>query len=441
MEKRTNIHRGWIVFGAVLIQMSLGAIYIYSVFKPALARQFPTWSATDLALPSQLVLACFALSTIFAGRIQDKLGPRKVAIAGGMVLGLGLLIASVAQDLTTFVLGFSVMGGIGIGAAYVCPIATCVKWFPDKRGFITGLAVAGFGAGALVFTPVAKWLIADPHVGIMKTFLYLGAIFCLSILVGATLMKNPEPGWCPAGWRPPAPRPGGQPGSSDCTWREMLRRPPFWLAWITYFAGCTAGLLVIMNTTNIWQSISLLQASHWLSLVPKATYEEIVSQGQNAVMVVAVFNSIGRIIWGKISDVWGRPQTLFVIFLIAGAAMLILNWMTSYALFLAAVGIVGFCFGGFLALFPAISADNFGTRNVGVNYGLLFTAYGAGGLCGPWLAPRLMHTTQTIPVENLVEPVQAGLFLNAFVISGALCLVSAIIILTMKGKATVTTST
>jgi MFS family permease len=133
MENKSTFNRWWVVFGAILIQLSLGAIYIYSVFKPALKERFPDWSDTDLALPSQLVLAFFAISMIFAGRIQDKLGPRLIATFGGIFLGIGLLIASFATSLTMFVIGFSIIGGIGVGTAYVCPIATCVKWFPDKK--------------------------------------------------------------------------------------------------------------------------------------------------------------------------------------------------------------------------------------------------------------------------------------------------------------------
>src|SRR5512137_506946 len=189
MAEGKTFNRWLVVVGALLIQISLGAIYIYSVFKPGLKANFPNWSDTDLALPSQLVLACFALSMIIAGRIQDKIGPRIIATIGGVLLGAGLLIASFAKDLTMFTIGFSVIGGFGIGAAYVCPIATCVKWFPDKRGLITGLAVAGFGAGALIFAPVAKSLIASS--GIMVTFMYLGGIFFITVVIGAQLMVNP----------------------------------------------------------------------------------------------------------------------------------------------------------------------------------------------------------------------------------------------------------
>lgn len=435
-EKRFN--RWFVVVGALLIQISLGAIYIYSVFKPALKDKFTDWSPTDLALPSQIVLASFALSMIIFGRIQDRLGPRKIATVGGILLGIGLTIASFANNLFMFVLGFSILGGIGIGAAYVCPIATCVKWFPDMRGLITGLAVAGFGAGALVFTPVAKSLIAS--YGIMSTFLYLGIIFLIAVVIGAQLMINPPPGYKPDGWNPPAPTTSSQGSAqkTDFTWQEMLKTSQFWLLWLTYFAGCTAGLMIIMNATNIWQSFSLLSIFNNLP-ISKDVYGDIIAKGASAVIIVSILNAIGRIAWGKISDIIGRRPTLMIMFIYAGAIMIALQFLRPYPLYLFGVASIGFCFGGFLALYPAVTADFFGTKNVGANYGWMFSAYGAGGLFGPWLAPKLMSVVSNVPYEALdkggtivQKTYEAGNYTTAFIISGALCVVSAILIITLR---------
>jgi OFA family oxalate/formate antiporter-like MFS transporter len=161
-------NRWYVVLGALLIQVSLGAIYIYSVFKPALKDHFPSWSATDLALPAQALLAFGSFSMVAAGKIQDRFGPKRTAVGGASLLLIGMYVAAKAQTLAQFVIGFGILSGIGIYMAYVCPIATCVKWFPDKRGLITGLAVAGFGAGGLVFTPLAIHLISS--IGIMATW-------------------------------------------------------------------------------------------------------------------------------------------------------------------------------------------------------------------------------------------------------------------------------
>lgn len=438
MAGEKTFNRWLVVLGALLIQVSLGAVYIYSVFKPGLGAKFPSWTPTDLALPAQLILAFFALSTIFAGRIQDKIGPRIVASAGGILLGAGLIIASYASDLTMFTLGFSVLGGIGIGTAYVCPIATCVKWFPDKRGLITGLAVAGFGAGALVFTPVAKGFIASQ--GIMPTFMYLGVIFLIAVVLGAQLMVVPPAGYKPAGWNPPAPASGtASAASADFTWQEMIRRPQFWLLWLSYFAGCTAGLMIIMNVTNIWQSPSLLEIAKTMPTVPKDLFKQVADAGATAVMIVAVLNALGRIAWGKVSDTFGRKNTLYAMFLYAGVIMLFMNSFTSYPLFIFGVASVGFSFGGFLALYPAVTADYFGTKNVGVNYGWMFTAYGAGGLFGPWLAPKLMTIVQKIPYETVdkagvvaMKTYPAGNYVTSFMISGVMCLVAIAIVWLVK---------
>ena len=347
MENKSTFNRWWVVFGAILIQVSLGAIYIYSVFKPALKERFPEWSDTDLALPAQIVLAFFAISMIFAGRIQDKLGPRLIATIGGILLGVGLLIASFATNLTMFVIGFSIIGGIGVGTAYVCPIATCVKWFPDKRGLITGLAVAGFGAGALLFTPVAKSLITNQ--GIMTTFMYLGIIFFIAVVIGAQFMKVPPAGYKPEGWNPPV-----QSGTAtsalkaDYSTTEMLKTPQFWMLWLTYFAGCTAGLMIIMNVTNVWQSASFLQhISGGETLIKADIYKAITAAGASAVMIVAILNSFGRIAWGKFSDMIGRKKTLMIMLILAGIVMLVLNLLNAYASYLVGVSLVGFCFGGF----------------------------------------------------------------------------------------------
>jgi len=438
MAGEKTFNRWLVVVGAMLIQVSLGAVYIYSVFKPSLIAKFPTWSATDLALPSQLILAFFAMGVIFAGKIQDKIGPRIVATVGGAMLGAGLIIASFATDLMMFTIAFSVIGGLGIGTAYVCPIATCVKWFPDKRGMITGLAVAGFGAGALVFTPIAKAFIASS--GIMATFMYLGIIFLVAVVLGAQLMIVPPAGYKPEGWNPPAaPAPGaGKVSGGDFTTMEMLRTPQFYLLWITYFAGCMAGLMIIMNITNMWQSPSMIDLAKAMPTVSKDAFKTVADQGALAVMIVAILNAAGRLVWGQVSDIIGRKTTLMILFAYAGVIMLLLNTFTSYTMFLVGVCSVGFCFGGFLGLYPAVTADYFGTKNVGANYGFMFAAFGAGGLLGPWLAPKLMTIVGQIPYEAMdkgamvVKQFAAGNYSTSFTIAGVMCLASIGIVWMLK---------
>jgi len=437
-----TLNRWWVVVGALIIQISLGAVYIWSVFQTPLKAQFPTWTETQVTLPAQIVLAVFALAVIFGGRIQDKLGPRRVATAGGLILGAGLMLASLTgrfadrQALYWLLLTFAVLGGAGIGAGYVCPIATCVKWFPDKRGLITGLAVAGFGAGAFFFAPLARGLIGGtpyalfganlfdlPHLGVFKTFFTLGAIFLVAVVGGAQLLRNPPPGYAPAGWKPPTPAAGGAP-KVDFGPREMLAQPMFWLLWLTYLVACGAGLMVIMKASPIWQSFRI---GAMTPPVSAEDFKAIGTAGAMAVSILAIFNSFGRILWGKISDSIGRKASLIAMFLICGAAMLALDWMRTYALYLVGICFIGLCFGGFLAMYPAITADFFGTRHIGINYGWMFSAYGVGGLLGPWLAAKLMTTAEKVPyiadaATGATKDFAVGSYRTAFLAAGIACL-------------------
>jgi OFA family oxalate/formate antiporter-like MFS transporter len=348
--------------------------------------------------------------------------------------------------LTWLVMTFSVLGGIGIGAAYVCPIATCVKWFPDKKGLITGLAVAGFGAGAFFFAPLAKGLISGvpyellgaklfglPELEVFDTFLTLGIIFLVTVVIGAQFLKNPPAGYVPAGWTPPQPK-QGVPTKVDFTPTEMLKTPTFWLLWITYFAGCTAGLQVIMKASPIWQSFTF---GVMTPPIAELDFHHVTAAGAMAVSILAIFNALGRIMWGKISDNIGRKTTLIVMFLICGAAMLGLDAMRSYSLYLLGICIVGLCFGGYLALYPAVTADYYGTKHYGFNYGWMFSAYGAGGIVGPFLAAWLMKVVAKVPYKvtepsGVVEKVfTVGNYQPAFIVAGIACIIAAVIIVLM----------
>jgi OFA family oxalate/formate antiporter-like MFS transporter len=427
-----EFNRWNVVLGALLIQVSLGAIFIYSVYKPFLKENFPLWDNTDLALPSQIVLLMFAVSMILSGRLQDKFGPRLMTTIGGILLGSGLVIASLAKNLTIFVLGYSILGGLGIGAAYVCPIATCVKWFPDKRGLITGLAVAGFGAGGLVFTPVAKILISN--FGIMNTFLILGIIFFLAIIFGAQFMRPAPLNYKPRNWNPTTHE-SKITSKYEYTSVEMIRTYQFWFLWFAYFSGCTAGLLIIMNVMNLWQSFAILNTPFTASIIHKDSFSEIISRGAEAIIIVSILNASGRIIWGKISDIIGRKNTLMIMFLYCALIMFSLNSFGTYILFIFGVASVGFCFGGYLAQFPAITADYFGVKNIGANYGWMYTAYGAGGLLGPYIAPKLMKVIQNVQYEAVektgtitLSNYEAGSYLVSFIIAGSMCVIAAILV-------------
>ncbi len=453
----TKRDKRWpVVVGALIIQVSLGAVYIWSVFQTPLLGQFPGWSETQVTLPAQLVIATFAFAVILGGRIQDRLGPRLVGTLGGLILGLGLMLAgltgrfSEGAALLWLVSTYAILGGIGIGMAYVCPVATCVKWFPDKRGLITGLAVAGFGAGAFFFAPLAQALIGGgdyelfgaalfplPRAGVFDTFMVLGVIFLTAVVLGAQLLRNPPPGYCPPGWTPPAVASAQSMSQADFTPGAMLRTPTFWLLWVTYLAGSTAGLMVIMKAAPIWKAFSLSTALE--VPVPYEPFAAIASAAAMAVAVLALFNAAGRILWGRVSDSLGRKPTLILMFVLCALTLFGLDWMRTYPLYLFGVSLIALCFGGYLALYPAIVADYYGTRHIGVNYGLLFTAYGSGGLLGPFLAAVLLETGRSLEYQALdaagsltTRVFQLGEYDVAFVTAGLLCLAAAVLTLALR---------
>jgi OFA family oxalate/formate antiporter-like MFS transporter len=391
----------------------LGAIYAWSVFRKPLEAELGI-SPTQASLPFSIVLIFFALATILGGRLQDKLGPRIVAILGGVLLAIGMLLASASRDITMLVLSYGVVSGIGIGFAYVCPISAGVKWFPDKRGLITGLAVAGFGAGGFFIAPLAAGFISGtpykllgaslfglPQLGIFKTFLALGIAYLVLIVLGGLILRNPPAGYVPQGWKPSAA--AASKTVYHYAWKEMLCTNQFWILWILYFIGCGAGLMMIGQTSPIAQEMAGFDAS-------KAAI---------GVSVLAIFNALGRIFWGRVSDSIGRPRTLFLMYLINAVAVfsyfLIPN---AHFVFWFGIALVGATFGGYLATYPACCADFYGTKNVGINYGFLFTAYGVGGLLANIFAPKVKEITKSY---NL-----------AFVVFGILCLVAAALTFMIK---------
>jgi MFS transporter, OFA family, oxalate/formate antiporter len=430
-------NRWFVVVGALLIQISLGAVYIYSVFKTPLIELFK-WDKSQVTLPSQLVLVFFALAVILAGRVHDRLGPRWVATAGGVILGLGLILAGLSErmgGLAWFVGTFSVIGGLGIGIAYVCPIAACVKWFPDKRGLITGLAVAGFGAGGLVFAPLAKSLIAS-H-GVMTTIQILGAIFLVAVVIGAQFLNAPPAGYKPEGWNPPTTA-AGTPSLVDYDWKGMLATPQFYLLWLSYFAGCTAGLMIIMNASTIYQSFGAALNAQGSNLDEKV-FQGIIAAGTGAVSTIAIFNALGRIGWGYVSDALkSRTLTLVIMFVLCTVDMFALNWMRSFPLYITATCVIGLVFGGYLALFPAITADFFGTKHYGINYGFMFSAYGAGGIVGPLLQAKLVekvNTLQLVAADGTTKPFDVINYQTAFIVSGVMCAVAVVLVLILRKPA------
>jgi len=346
----------------ILMNLCMGNLYAWSVFRIPLQKAYG-WSAFDATVPFSLSIAFFAVAMVIAGRMQDKLGPRTVGMVGGILVGVGFVLsAMIGNTLTGLYLSFGVIAGLGIGAAYVTPLAVTIKWWPDRRGLMTGLVVLGFGAGAIIGGIGGPLLIAN--VGVLTTFMIFGIIFGAVITFCAALLRNPPPGYKPAGWSPPAPAPGAKVMKADFTPGEMVATLPFWLLWVVYLIAAGTGLIVISQASPIGQEIA--------GLTP------VVAGG--ALTMLAVFNGLGRPGFGAISDAIGRKNAMALVFALYIVSLLfILPNATSFATYALGVCVVGFAFGGTLALMPAFTADFFGTKNLGINYGWLFSAYGVAG--------------------------------------------------------------
>ena len=400
------MNRNLVVVGAIMIQLCLGAIYAWSVFTKPLKEA--GWSATQTQAVFAAGLAVFAIVMVLAGRMLPKLGPRKVAILGGIVLGMGYVLAGLTGA-TKFVPVFAfvgVVGGAGIGLAYVVPIAVGMRWFPDKKGLITGLAVAGFGFGALLWVKLAgSWGHMLDTLGLGPTFIIYGIVFLVMVVVGGIWMVFPPEGWKPAGWTPPEQAAGRAPaaGTVDFTSGEMLHTPQFYMILITFAFGASAGLM----------SIGLMKLFPIEALT--AAGLDAVKASAVAGTAMAVFfslaNGIGRIAWGAMSDKLGRKASIIIMMASQGIFVIAFQKMagTPGLLYLGAT-LIGFNFGGNFALFPTITADTFGTKYVGQNYGWVFLAYGVGGIFGPILGGKLGD------MKN---------FPLAFTICGVLCLIAA----------------
>jgi OFA family oxalate/formate antiporter-like MFS transporter len=341
------------------------------------ARHYYGFSGKQAQAVFSTGLMIFSLVMIFAGRWQDRVGPRTVALVGGWILAAGYLLAARGgPDFTVVLLSIGVIGGAGIGLGYVCPIAACVKWFPDLKGVITGLAVAGFGGGAFLFIKLAGswggWLAAE---GVPGTFLTYAGIFALFITAGAMLLRNPPAGWQPEGWNPPAAT--ASSAAREFTQIETLRTPTFWMLWLAFAFASSCGLMVIGSLKDFGVREGGLSDA----------------EAEGALGLLAIFNALGRVVWGSVSQRLGPRRTLATISFLQALMVVALIELGSrvWTLELAACW-VGFHFGGNLALFPLLTAENFGTRNLGANYGLVFTAYGTGGVLGPMLAGGVWDT-------------------------------------------------
>jgi MFS family permease len=329
-----------------------------------------TVSASEVLLPFSIFLAVFAIAMVFSGKYIEKIGPRKMTMAGGVICGLGWLLASMAGSVQMLYPTYGVIGGLGVGIAYGCPVAVSARWFPDKRGLAVGLTVLGFGFSAFFTANIATYLIGAFDV--MSTFRFFGIAFIIIIALCSLPLTFPPAGYKPAGWTPPAPKPGAHV-TCDFLREQMIKTPAFLGLWLCYFIGCIAGLMAIGISKPVGTEIVQIETGLASFLVG----------------FFAIFNGGGRPIFGTLTDKLTPRNAAIVSFVLIILASLMMMTMagpgTDY-IYIVAFALLWMCLGGWLAIAPTATATFFGTGDYPRNYGVVFLAYGAGAIVGPQLA-------------------------------------------------------
>ena len=355
--------RGRILVAGFCMQLALGAVYGWSVFLNPLQDAFSA-SRLEVSLVFTITLVMLGLTAGLGGYLQNRFGPRTIAMTAGILYGGGVALSSLAPNLPTLYLTYGVIGGIGLGFGYIVPLTVLTGWFPDKRGQITGLAVTGFGLGALITSPLATHFIAA--IGVSRTLLILGLIYFVIVVVAAQFLVKAPDGFVPAGW---SPSKQGPQDTSSATLSEALRSPQWYLLWAMLALNVTAGAALISVAAPLAQELA--------QVGPTA--------GAIAVCVIALFNGVGRMFWGSLSDEIGRARAFIAIFLLQVMAFAVIAITDNFALMLLPFALIALCYGGGFGTMPAFTADLFGPKHSGTIYGTMLTAWSAGAVVGPIL--------------------------------------------------------
>lgn len=412
----SNDQKRWLILLAgILANLCQGAAYASSVFaKPMLTHlglmvtgpdgsQIP--DMTKWAAAFAINLACLPVGMLLVGKLADQKGTRLCVVLGGIVFGAGMLFAGYSNSLMMFYITFGIMMGLGSGAAYGPIVATAVRWFPDKRGLASGLAVGALGFGPALIAPLAVMLMGSkPVTGVLFAFKVLGIAFLAIIALASMLLTSPPAGYAPANYTP-TPAVKAASSGRDYVWTEMLQKGKFWLLFIIYACGAFSGLMIISQMSPIAQAKDLAGLS-------KET-------AANIVAILAIANASGRIFWGFVSDWIGRMSSIFLMFLITAIFMFLMPSLAKdNSTLILSVVLIGLCFGGYLGTFPSLCADAFGGKNMTVNYGLLFSAFAVAAIIGPMVGAGINKSQ--------------GSYAQAFVIAGVVSLVGGVLALVMK---------
>lgn len=380
--------KGWIVtLSGMGLNLALGVLYAWSVFGKQFTENIDKggfgWTKTEAALPYTIAIAFFAFMMIPAGLLHDKIGPRLVATAGALLTGVGLIITSLStpENIYPALIGFGALAGTGFGLGYAAATPAAVKWFSsEKKGLITGIVVSGFGLAPVYIAPLSKYLLSA--YGINRSFLILGIAFAIITTILCQFIKNPE-----KPLNAPIKQGNGVSLKIDFTWKEMLRTSTFYFLWLEYACAATAGLMIIGHLAKI----VTVQSNNTIKI------------GFLFVALLAIFNAMGRIAAGIISDRIGRIKTILLVCISQSVIMFFFSTFTTISTFVLGSAVVGFSYGACLSLFPSATADYWGTKNLGLNYGLMFTAWGVGGVFGPLLAGKIADLSGSYYAAHLIS--------------------------------------
>jgi len=369
--------RWWIAVAAIVMQLCLGSVYAWSVYKKPLIAAHG-WGETATQATFMFCMLCISLAAAFGGSMVDKKGPKFVATIGAVLFGIGTILAGVADQVGSIFfmyVAFGLIAGIGNGFGYITPIATLVRWFPDKRGLVTGLAVMGFGLGAFFVGKIAPAFIIS--LGVAKTFYIFGGIFLVLCFGSAQLFKNPPSGWLPAGF---TPSPKSASAADSLPFNEAVKTRQWWLLWGMLFLNVSAGLGLLSQLSPMAQDVLKTTI---------ADPAQLALAGGTILAIASIFNGLGRLGWASLSDKIGRKNVFITMFVSQAILYLLLPQVANATLFTICACYLLACYGGGFATMPAFAADSFGPTYIGRVYGIMLTAWGAAGIAGPLVFAQL----------------------------------------------------
>jgi OFA family oxalate/formate antiporter-like MFS transporter len=390
--------RWLIAIAAIVMQLCLGTVYAWSVFK----KPFMTahgWGETETQVTFMICIGMIGISAAFGGTLVDKKGPKFVATIGGILFGIGTLLAGLADAIGSIwllYLGFGFIAGLGNGFGYITPIATLIRWFPDKRGLVTGLAVMGFGGGAFFMGKIAPPMVIS--MGLANTFYIWGVIFLVLVPLAAQLYKNPPKGWLPAGFTPKAT---GVSAAQSFTFDEAVKTPQWWMLWTMLFLNVSAGLGLISQLSPMAQDVIK-------KTDPTLTGAALALAGGSILAYASIFNGLGRLLWAWTSDAIGRKNVVIIMFITQAILYVLLPQIDNQLIFTVVACYLLACYGGGFATMPAFAADSFGPGYIGKVYGIMLTAWGTAGIVGPLVFAQ---------IKGIAVYVAAGLLVAGFFIA------------------------